>query len=164
MTCSRDAIREGRIIKYTKTVKRKIILNGSATKGHPLHRACAANSVACVRLLIDSHAPIECLDSNRATPLIVAAGHSSLQVLTLLLHVGASSYSCDKSGRTPLHWAAAKGNLPFVLALLPDSNVNARDERGCTPLHLAGGERVCVCACVCVCVCMCVYVCVCMRV
>ena len=29
------------------------------------------------------------------------------------------------------------GNLPFVEALLADSNVNARDERGCTPLHLA---------------------------
>jgi ankyrin repeat protein len=27
--------------------------------------------------------------------------------------------------------------LPFVEALLADSNVNARDERGCTALHLA---------------------------
>jgi ankyrin repeat protein len=27
--------------------------------------------------------------------------------------------------------------LPFVEALLADSNVNARDERGCSPLHLA---------------------------
>jgi ankyrin repeat protein len=40
------------------------------------------------------------------------------------------------------------GNLPFVQALLADSNVNARDERGCTPLHLAaaGGFHVVVSA------------------
>jgi ankyrin repeat protein len=31
----------------------------------------------------------------------------------------------------------ASGNLSFVQALLADSNINARDERGCTPLHLA---------------------------
>jgi len=143
-------------------------------------------SVACVRLLVDAHAPIECIDSNRATPLIIAAGHSSLPVLNFLLHVspsrcgppilsrlcpqvGANVWACDKSGRTPLHWAAAKGisltclcifflrhlflticsgNLPFVQALLADSNVNARDERGCTPLHLAaaGGFHLVVSA------------------
>ncbi len=205
----RDAIREGRTIVYTKKIKRKIILSGSASKGQPLHRACSANrsvkhftiimrlfvaptcrnSVACVRLLVDAHAPIECIDSNRATPLIIAAGHSSLPVLNFLLHVspsrccppilsrlcpqvGANVWACDKSGRTPLHWAAAKGstlpylcilspvflhhllvticsgNLPFVQALLADSNVNARDERGCTPLHLAaaGGFHLVVSA------------------
>ncbi len=40
------------------------------------------------------------------------------------------------------------GNLPFVHVLLADANVNARDERGCTPLHLAaaGGFNLVVAA------------------
>jgi hypothetical protein len=51
----RDALREGRSIVYTKKIQRKIILDGAATKGQPLHRACAANRFDFVRTAFRGH-------------------------------------------------------------------------------------------------------------
>lgn len=68
----------------------------------------------------------------------------------------AHSASLGRSQRCPSPVSAtprqrlicSSGNLPFVQVLLADSNVNARDERGCTPLHLAaaGGFNLVVAA------------------
>ncbi len=51
----RDALREGRSIVYTKKIQRKIILDGAASKGQPLHRACAANRFAFIRTTFGGH-------------------------------------------------------------------------------------------------------------
>lgn len=46
----------------------------------------------------------------------------------------------DREGKTPLHYAAAKGNLEVVEFLVKNgANVNARNSSGITPLYLAKG-------------------------
>ena len=37
---------------YTKKIQRKIILDGAASKGQPLHRACAANRFVCSSVFV----------------------------------------------------------------------------------------------------------------
>jgi hypothetical protein len=48
--------------------------------------------------------------------------------------------SKDKSGETPLHWAALMDHKDVVLALLAyKADVNAKNNIGATPLHRAAG-------------------------
>ena len=56
-----------------------------------------------------------------------------------LLDQGAAAKARDRSGTTPLHFAAAGNANPAVAALLFDRGaaINGRDNRGHTPLHVA---------------------------
>src|ERR1700722_1036874 len=68
-----------------------------------------------------------------------ATDHGDFAAVTkLLLHNPKLASKKDDKGNTPLHIAAANGNLPIV-KLLPqnDSDVNARDRTDLTPLHMA---------------------------
>ncbi|KAK1759861.1 ankyrin repeat-containing domain protein [Echria macrotheca] len=81
-------------------------------------------------------------DPDGSTPLHNAAlGCSSPRTISLLLAHGASTYSKDEDGWTPLHFASAYGNALTVGALLDaGAPINARDNDGNTPLHLACKE------------------------
>ncbi|KAI8055372.1 ankyrin repeat-containing domain protein [Syncephalis plumigaleata] len=55
-----------------------------------------------------------------------------------LLREGITSTCRDSNGRTPLHWAASRGNVELMRALIENgAQVNARDTNGNSALHLA---------------------------
>ena len=61
--------------------------------------------------------------------------------IELLAHLGADVNAWREFGRTPLHYAAAKGYVSIVSALAnAGANVNARDRRGWTPVHSAAWQ------------------------
>jgi ankyrin repeat protein len=60
----------------------------------------------------------------------------------LLLNAGADPSVNNNLKRTPLHYAAAKGNLKLVKILVESgSNIFALDARGSTPLHEAAAAK-----------------------
>ncbi len=65
-------------------------------------------------------------------------GSQGLEQITLLLDCGAGVNSRDTHGRTPLMWAAIKGNVPTLRLLIErGAQINAADEKGDTALMRA---------------------------
>lgn len=73
---------------------------------------------------------------NNATPLMLC---HSVQVAALLIQCGADVTARNTYNQTPLHYAAARGDVRMVNMLLQCAriNVDSRDLRGETPLNFA---------------------------
>ena len=78
------------------------------------------------------------VDSYRATPLMLAAGHGHSEVVERLLVLGARVAARDSRSRTPLHYAVQTNDAENAEHLFEaGSDIEARDEMGRTPLHTA---------------------------
>ena len=77
-------------------------------------------------------------DRDGRTPLHHAAVHGRPLVVTLLMDAGATVRR-DRFGWTPLHCAAAAEGRPWAIIpfVTSGADVNARTDRGQTPLHFA---------------------------
>jgi ankyrin repeat protein len=121
----------------------------------PLHRAIQSNNIDIVQTLFRSGGQ-QCLDikdAHGATPLHHAVtldwydgmGH----IAFFLLDKDANPDACDNTGKTPLMWAAQKGDRNFVVLLLERlDNRNKQDADGKTAEDLAeelGREDVVYC-------------------
>lgn len=99
----------------------------------PLHVAVWQGHVGVVRLLLRTHGN---RNSQRATPLHVAAENGGLQVINELLNAGADKEAQNRKGSTPLHIAAREGHEEIVKLLLErQAKIEARDDEGWTALH-----------------------------
>lgn len=82
---------------------------------------------------------------NGRTVLITACVAGQSHIVRMLLRdynveVNRTSLLGEQS---PLHFSVIAGSRPIVLLLLTShANVNARDRRGCTPLHLVNSQAV----------------------
>ncbi|KAJ9601555.1 hypothetical protein L9F63_000298 [Diploptera punctata] len=87
--------------------------------------------------------PNEMTMEEKQHALLSAAKENNLISVQKLLKAGAYHSAPDKEEYTPLHWAAARGNLDIAQTLL-DSGANIENKGGkkfhFTPLHLASGE------------------------
>mmetsp|Transcript_67911 Transcript_67911/g.116688 ORF Transcript_67911/g.116688 Transcript_67911/m.116688 type:complete len:363 (-) Transcript_67911:200-1288(-) len=123
-----------------------------------LHKACEANAVEAVELMVSSyvaaveakssasHALADLLacrtDSNQATPLLAACGSGAVDVVRVLLKKGASPVDMENSyGSTCLHLAARSGgsSASDVCKLLLEAGalVSVPNNRGAHALHFA---------------------------
>lgn len=115
-----------------------------AIDGHgctALHEASYTDQVSTIRVLLDNGADIESENRRyRCTPLVVAVTHGAEAAVCLLQDRGANvNYLC-RGQRTLLHVAARSGILKdriFNLILQADSDLNAKNRVGRTPLHTA---------------------------
>ncbi|KAG6364552.1 hypothetical protein INS49_006154 [Diaporthe citri] len=111
----------------------------------PLHDACWTSSggvqskVPIVSKLLDYGSPVNAVGEGGGTPLHIACFCSEGEIVEELLRRGANPSSQDHEGRSPLHIAAARSTEKVVEALLlfPGTSVDAMDDSGSTPLHVA---------------------------
>jgi ankyrin repeat protein len=128
----------------------------------PLFAAAAAGEAGVARILLDHGADLGARGNWGATALHRAAAEGEVEVAKVLLERGAVPNVRTESGETPLHWAIQhQGKSHWHMKLLWDeerahmkvasapmielllargADVNARDDRGWTPLHWAAGK------------------------
>ncbi len=121
-----------------------------------LHDAASSGAVGPLCLLVDAGADVDARTNNGATPLHLlsprGATLSAMIQFPTVEHVRAGMDriirgraevdALDRSGRTPLHEAAASHNRATIEALLAHgANVNARDMAGLTAVHRVAGRK-----------------------
>ena len=114
----------------------------------PLHNACRYSQLKVVEYLMSLQGiNVNARDtiSTRSTPLDLAAGYGSVDVVSYLVHDKNCYDPANYEGfDTPLHFAAYRGNLPVVKYLVGnrDFKVNMKGWHNMTPFHSAcrGGK------------------------
>ena len=107
-----------------------------------LHRAAQLGSRDVVHRLIDAGAPLEAVNENGETALILATRNGHTETVRLLFTVAARLPVRTESERGPrvtaLHHAVYHGHRAIIDILLADREAaNAADERSFSPLHIA---------------------------
>ncbi|XP_060650177.1 L-asparaginase [Drosophila nasuta] len=105
----------------------------------PLHEAIDADNHKIIELLLKSGAKLQQEDQQAlAEQLRMLAENGQIERLESYRLAGANLMLADRSGRTPLHYAAQLGNLPVVEYLLLFYNdVKLKDVLGLEPVHYA---------------------------
>ena len=103
----------------------------------PLHYA--SDPVTAARLLKFDPSNIHAIDSNKETPLLLAASRGHAALVALFCNSGASTNSVNASGETALHLAVKWSHPETVRELLVcgPMQIHARDQVGITPLDYA---------------------------
>lgn len=110
----------------------------------PLHLACGNGHFDFAKLLLQARATVEAKDGHAITPLHSATLYGDPRIVALLIAAEADVMARTKEswdlpgGMTPLHIAAADGNLTICRLLFEaGAFINAVDNDGKTPLNHA---------------------------
>ncbi|XP_038061719.1 E3 ubiquitin-protein ligase MIB2-like [Patiria miniata] len=137
---------------YLKSELEKLgdLLVGSEDRssGAVLFRAAAVGDTNKVRRIINDHPDaVKFQNYKRQTALQAAAHRGHVDAVNVLVKYKAPLEQQDKDGDTALSYAVL-GNKPDIVInlLLAGSNINAANNNGLTPLHLASAEGHEACA------------------
>nr|XP_045603994.1 transient receptor potential cation channel subfamily A member 1 homolog [Procambarus clarkii] len=115
-----------------------------------LHITSEKGNVETLKLLLElDKSCVNDKDSEKLTPLHVAAKNGHWKACSELVKAGANLEDKDASGLTPLHWAAKMGFSECCKKLLEHkASINNKNNKGNTPLHLlcASGKEKPECA------------------
>lgn len=119
-----------------------ILSRGAKPTASALFRAAQFGNSAAIAMLVGaSGGNVDVRDECGATPLILAVIQGQLDVVKVLLDLGADANATDDEGCTALHCASLeRGKLPGMVTVLVEAggaHVDAVNKRGNTPLHEA---------------------------
>ena len=104
----------------------------------PLHVAATKGLTEQVKILLVANAPTDIRDTNGWTPLDAAIQAKQSDSIHLLMAKAPDGPHPERGLATPLHAAAAGGNVAALAGLLDtQTNLEARNELGLTPLQVA---------------------------
>ncbi len=111
--------------------------NPNGVKGEPLQCAAEQGLIEVVKLLLAAGADPN-LKSDQGWTAFTFVVDKHEKIAELLLNSKLDLELKDKTGKTPLAWAALTGSATLVSRLIQlKADVNAQDKRGLTPLDLA---------------------------
>ena len=125
-------------IEARKQIKKWV--NEKSDQGHTaLHYASYRGNIEIIIKLIENGAEIEVCNNRGLNVLHMAAqGNQPGALVYFKEKFSMNIQSVDDLGSTPLHWGCYTGSEASVLFLLSwNTQVNAQDREGLTPLHLA---------------------------
>src|ERR1017187_2850089 len=103
-----------------------------------MHVAAANGKLEFVKILLAAQAPTNLRDTNGWAPLDAAIHTKQAGIIHLLMGDKSAPPHPERGLATTLHAAAASGNLATLAALVEtETNLEARNELGLTPLQLA---------------------------
>ena len=104
---------------------------------YPLHYAVLSGSLRMVTILVNCRAFVDCVDSCKKTPLMVACEEEDHDIAEFLLDRGASTMTQDAFGNKPIHFAVMSRAQACLRRLLSsDADVNAVNHMDETPLFV----------------------------
>ena len=109
-----------------------------------LHYAVGSDQVEAVDLLVSLGAPLELIDNEGNTPLIIGTMENHVEVVRRLLKHGANTDTMfGQNDNTALSWAAYQEDHSEIVQLLINagSSVNHQEKDGWTPLHVANNAE-----------------------
>jgi ankyrin repeat protein len=115
----------------------------SATSLNPLHGACRAGNIDLVRLLLEKYSTtIDSLGSWHHTALQAVSLGNHIDIVKLLLLMGADVSILEGKYGSPLQAASASGNLDIVDVLLQErADVNSRGGKFGSALQAAAAGK-----------------------
>jgi ankyrin repeat protein len=106
-----------------------------------MHICAGKNNVGCIEVLHKCGALIDVVDDMKATPLFYACAKHCQEALVYLLSNGANPNHKDRYGGHSLQVCLRNGYLDLIkILILYKANINLRNQRGNTCLHLACTE------------------------
>lgn len=103
----------------------------------PLHIAARLGmSEDIIKALLSAGADINERNKKGITPLSLAIERSQMTQANLFIKLGADIHAEDIEGQTALT-RAIKAGIEMTQAVITEANIQARDSRGATPLHIA---------------------------
>ena len=105
----------------------------------PLHKAVRTHQISLISSLAAHGSMVNAPDINGRTPLHDALpGNPSVEIVSLLISLGANAQSADHEGTTALHSAGLHGDRQITQSLIEaGSLLSVKDREGFTPLRRA---------------------------
>lgn len=131
----------------TTLVRRALAAGLNTITGHRRSRVLHAyvqsvsSSAAGTRAMVASGVPVDAVNHDGDTALLIAVRKGREPIARVLLELGANVNHQNRTRRSPLHEAAQQGSIVLVRLLLTyRSRLELQDVNGNTPLHLAAGR------------------------